>query len=68
MARRLGRNWQRLHRAVYVIAALAILHFWWMKAGKHDLELPRIYGAVVVALLGWRVVDAWRGWQARRKA
>jgi methionine sulfoxide reductase heme-binding subunit len=60
MVRRLGRNWQRLHRAIYVIAALAILHFWWMKAGKHDLELPKIYGTIVVALLGWRVANAWR--------
>ncbi|TKC90781.1 protein-methionine-sulfoxide reductase heme-binding subunit MsrQ [Trinickia terrae] len=56
MARRLGRHWQTLHRAVYAIAALAILHFWWMKAGKHDLILPKIYGAIMVALLGWRVL------------
>ncbi|MGF6965399.1 sulfoxide reductase heme-binding subunit YedZ [Paraburkholderia sp. WC7.3g] len=56
MVRRLGRRWQTLHRAIYVIGALAILHFWWMKAGKHDLLLPKIYGAVMIALLGWRVV------------
>ncbi|GLU34395.1 protein-methionine-sulfoxide reductase heme-binding subunit MsrQ [Trinickia caryophylli] len=54
-ARKLGRRWQTLHRAVYAIAALAILHFWWLKAGKHDLQLPKIYGAIVVALLGWRL-------------
>ena len=29
-----------------------------MKAGKHDLILPKIYGAIMVALLGWRVI-AW---------
>lgn len=57
-ARRLGRRWQTLHRAIYAIAALAILHFWWMKAGKHDLILPKVYGTVVVALLGWRLL-AW---------
>ncbi|WP_244847382.1 protein-methionine-sulfoxide reductase heme-binding subunit MsrQ [Caballeronia sp. SL2Y3] len=56
MVRKLGRRWQTLHRAIYVIAALAILHFWWMKAGKHDLILPKIYGAIVIALLGWRLV------------
>ncbi|MBC8749066.1 MULTISPECIES: protein-methionine-sulfoxide reductase heme-binding subunit MsrQ [Paraburkholderia] len=56
MVRRLGRRWQTLHRAIYVIGALAILHFWWMKAGKHDLLLPKIYGAVMIALLGWRLV------------
>ncbi|WP_248320629.1 MULTISPECIES: protein-methionine-sulfoxide reductase heme-binding subunit MsrQ [unclassified Caballeronia] len=56
MVRKLGRRWQTLHRAIYGIAALAILHFWWMKAGKHDLILPKIYGAIVIALLGWRLV------------
>lgn len=58
MVRKLGRRWQTLHRAIYVIGALAILHFWWMKAGKHDLLLPKIYGAIMVALLGWRLL-AW---------
>jgi methionine sulfoxide reductase heme-binding subunit len=56
MVRKLGRRWQMLHRAIYPIAALAILHFWWMKAGKHDLILPKIYGAIVVVLLGWRAL------------
>lgn len=55
MVRRLGRHWQTLHRAIYAIGALAILHFWWLKAGKHDLVLPKIYGAIVVVLLGWRL-------------
>jgi methionine sulfoxide reductase heme-binding subunit len=61
MARKLGRHWQTLHRAIYAIAALAILHFWWMKAGKHDLILPKIYGAIVIALLGWRLLVWVRG-------
>ncbi|MGF6791255.1 protein-methionine-sulfoxide reductase heme-binding subunit MsrQ [Paraburkholderia sp. 35.1] len=56
MVRKLGRRWQTLHRAIYAIGVLAILHFWWMKAGKHDLLLPKIYGAVMIALLGWRLV------------
>ncbi|SMG60212.1 protein-methionine-sulfoxide reductase heme-binding subunit MsrQ [Paraburkholderia susongensis] len=56
MVRKLGRRWQTLHRAIYAIGALAILHFWWMKAGKHDLLLPKIYGAIMIALLGWRLV------------
>ncbi|MGF6774542.1 sulfoxide reductase heme-binding subunit YedZ [Paraburkholderia sp. GAS199] len=58
MVRKLGRRWQTLHRAIYPIGALAILHFWWMKAGKHDLVLPKIYGAIMVVLLGWRLI-AW---------
>jgi methionine sulfoxide reductase heme-binding subunit len=65
MVRKLGRRWQTLHRTIYLIAALAILHFWWMKAGKHDLALPKIYGAIVVVLLGWRAI-AWL--RARRRA
>ncbi|PQV45331.1 protein-methionine-sulfoxide reductase heme-binding subunit MsrQ [Paraburkholderia sp. BL21I4N1] len=56
MVRKLGRRWQMLHRSIYAIGALAILHFWWMKAGKHDLVLPKIYGAIMVALLGWRLI------------
>ncbi|CAE6770925.1 MULTISPECIES: protein-methionine-sulfoxide reductase heme-binding subunit MsrQ [Paraburkholderia] len=56
MVRKLGRRWQTLHRAIYAIGGLAILHFWWMKAGKHDLILPKIYGAIMVALLGWRLL------------
>ncbi|WP_116138047.1 protein-methionine-sulfoxide reductase heme-binding subunit MsrQ [Trinickia diaoshuihuensis] len=54
-ARKLGRRWQTLHRAIYPIAVLAILHFWWMRAGKHDLILPKTYGAIVLILLGWRL-------------
>ncbi|WP_321888876.1 protein-methionine-sulfoxide reductase heme-binding subunit MsrQ [Paraburkholderia bannensis] len=55
MVRKLGRRWQSLHRLIYAIGVLAILHFWWLKSGKHDLILPKIYGAIMVALLGWRL-------------
>jgi methionine sulfoxide reductase heme-binding subunit len=65
MVRKLGRRWQTLHRLIYLIAVLAILHFWWMKAGKHDFELPKIYGSIVIVLLGWRLV-AWLKARARR--
>lgn len=58
MARRLGRRWQTLHRLVYVIGVLAILHFWWMRAGKHDLAQPKLYAAIMIVLLGWRIA-AW---------
>jgi len=67
--RKLGRRWQTLHRAVYLIGALAILHFWWMKAGKHDLALPKLYGAIMLALLGWRLLAWMRAqWVARHGA
>ena len=60
--RRLGRHWTRLHRLIYPIAVLAILHYWWMKAGKNDLEQPLIWGAVVALLLGLRI------WWSRTRA
>lgn len=56
--RRLGRKWQTLHRAIYLIGMLAILHLWWHKAGKNDFFQPVVYGIVLLLLLGWRVV-AW---------
>jgi methionine sulfoxide reductase heme-binding subunit len=56
MIRRLGgKQWQWLHRLVYLIAPLGILHFWWMKAGKHDFAEPIIFGLIVASLLGVRL-------------
>jgi sulfoxide reductase heme-binding subunit YedZ len=56
MIRRLGgKRWQWLHRLIYIIAPLGILHFWWMKAGKHDFQEPIIFGLVVAVLLGLRI-------------
>src|SRR6478609_3476889 len=46
-----GKRWQGLHRMIYVIAPLGILHFWWMKAGKHDFAQPTLFGLIVVLLL-----------------
>jgi len=50
-------RWQRLHRAVYAVAGLVILHFFWMRAGKQDFAEVAVYAAILAALLGWRV---WR--------
>jgi sulfoxide reductase heme-binding subunit YedZ len=56
MIRRLGaRRWQWLHRLIYVIAPLGILHFWWMKAAKHNFQQPIIFGTIVALLLGLRL-------------
>lgn len=49
-------RWQSLHRAVYAIGVLAILHFFWMRAGKHDFAEVAVYAALMAALLGWRLV------------
>jgi methionine sulfoxide reductase heme-binding subunit len=64
MMRRLGRRWLTLHRLVYAVAVLAILHFWWHKAGKNDLAEPALFALVIAALLGYRLV----GWIRRRAA
>lgn len=55
-----ARRWQWLHRAVYLVAGLAVLHFFWMRAGKNDFAEVALYGAILAVLLGWRVVRAWR--------
>nr|WP_315845207.1 protein-methionine-sulfoxide reductase heme-binding subunit MsrQ [uncultured Achromobacter sp.] len=58
--RRLGKRWQQLHRAIYAIGLLAVLHYWWHKAGKNDLAQPLLYACVLALLLGWRIVAWWR--------
>ena len=53
--KRLGKRWTQMHRAVYVCAVLAVLHFWWLV--KSDVREPLLYAVIATALLGWRV---WR--------
>ncbi len=50
-----AKRWRQLHRAVYAVAALAILHFYWMRAAKHNFAEVAVYAAILAALLGWRV-------------
>ncbi len=49
-------RWQALHRTVYAVAGLAVLHFFWMRAAKQDFAEVAVYAAVLAALLGWRLV------------
>ncbi|QDX81697.1 sulfoxide reductase heme-binding subunit YedZ [Denitratisoma sp. DHT3] len=51
-----GRRWQELHRSIYAIAILAVLHYSWLV--KKDLFLPVLYFALVALLLGMRAY--WR--------
>ena len=55
-----ARRWQALHKLVYVIAGLALLHFFWMRAGKNNFAEVAVYAAIVAALLGWRLRQFWR--------
>ena len=50
-----AKRWQLLHKLVYVIAGLAVLHFFWMRAGKNDFAEVFVYAGVLALLLGWRL-------------
>jgi sulfoxide reductase heme-binding subunit YedZ len=64
MVRRLGgKRWQALHRSVYLIAVLGVLHYAWMV--KRDLTLPLVYAAIAAVLLGLRAL--WREQERRRQ-
>ncbi|PJX26239.1 sulfoxide reductase heme-binding subunit YedZ [Advenella sp. S44] len=58
--RRLGMSWTRLHRSIYAIGVLGIVHYWLMRAGKNDFADPILYGTLLALLLLWRVARAWR--------
>jgi sulfoxide reductase heme-binding subunit YedZ len=60
--KRLGRNWVRLHKLVYAIGVLAVLHFWWLV--KSDIREPALYAGILAVLLGWRL---WKYVAGRRR-
>ncbi len=53
-------RWQALHKSIYVIVLLGLLHFFWMRAAKNNFAEVAVYAAVIAALLGWRARNAWR--------
>jgi sulfoxide reductase heme-binding subunit YedZ len=55
-----ARRWQALHKLVYVVAGLAVLHFFWMRAAKHNFAEVSVYAAILATLLGWRAWNAIR--------
>lgn len=55
-----AKRWQRLHKVVYGVAVLAVLHFFWMRAGKNNFTEVAVYAGILAALLGWRVRHAMR--------
>jgi len=58
MQRRLRRNWQRLHRGVYIVAILVSLHYLWQV--RSDFGEALIYVSLFAALLGWRLIRFWK--------
>ncbi len=55
-------RWKALHRTVYAIGPLALLHFLWMRSGKGVYDEVVVYGTLMAVVLGWRL----RGWVLRR--
>lgn len=53
-------RWRALHRVVYGVAGLAVLHFWWMRAAKSNFNEVVVYALILGALLAWRVQRRWR--------
>ena len=50
-----GKRWQALHRLIYASAIAGVVHFWWLV--KRDLRRPEMMAAILVLLLGFRIVD-----------
>ena len=67
MQRRLGRRWSQLHRLVYGVALLALLHFWWMRAGKQNFAEPILMGVIIMILLAARAAGPIQRWIQARK-
>jgi len=55
-----ARRWQWLHRLIYAISLVGLMHFIWMRAGKHNFAEPAVYGALLALLLGWRMLQGVR--------
>ncbi len=54
MMRKLGKNWRRIHKLIYIIAITAIIHYWWLsKVGVYDAWL---YSLLIMCLLGYRLL------------
>ncbi|WP_428415669.1 sulfite oxidase heme-binding subunit YedZ [Methylibium sp.] len=51
-----AKRWQALHRLIYAVALLAILHFFWMRSAKHNYAEVAVYAAILAVLLGWRLL------------
>lgn len=54
MQRRLGANWKKLHRLVYLAAITASIHYFWLV--KADYRQPIVYGMLILLLLGYRIM------------
>jgi sulfoxide reductase heme-binding subunit YedZ len=58
-----GKQWRMLHRLIYVATAAGVIHFWWLV--KSDIREPLMYGAILAALLAYRLVHLRRKLSSR---
>lgn len=66
LRRRLGPViWERLHQLIYLIVPAGLMHYWLMVKADHRSQL--VYGAIIIALLAWRITDKAQA-AARRRA
>lgn len=54
-----GKQWQLLHKLVYLVAILGLLHFWWMKAAKNDFGQPLLFITIIGVLFALRAYWKW---------
>ncbi len=60
-------RWQALHRVIYAVVLLGLLHFFWMRAAKSNFAEVAIYAAIIALLLGWRVLERFRSGRRTRR-
>lgn len=63
MIKKLGGRWKTLHQLVYLIALLAVVHFWWLV--KKDITEPLVYACILFCLLGVRLISRYRNYSKR---
>jgi sulfoxide reductase heme-binding subunit YedZ len=66
MMRKLKKNWQKLHKLVYLIGILAVVHFYWLV--KSDVREPLIYAGILALLFAIRLKPRLHSWLALKQA
>jgi sulfoxide reductase heme-binding subunit YedZ len=68
LQRKMGKSWLSLHKSVYLVGILAIIHYWWLV--KADVLLPLVYGAILACLFLIRgyffIKKRWPLWLSKR--
>jgi sulfoxide reductase heme-binding subunit YedZ len=65
MMRKLKRNWQKLHKLVYAIGILGVLHYWWLV--KSDVREPLLYAGILALLFAIRLKPRLHSWLEKKR-